>query len=114
MIERDRVLDRFDRLLPQHLVVRLFGAALMIGVLYLMIRGRWTSFGAITAVFGTPAGIGLLLDKRWGRLFGLLFCAVWGLLGLLFVLKGNGLTKNNLSLIFVALAGGWNLLKWRD
>jgi hypothetical protein len=106
MIERDRVLDRFDRLLPQHLVVRLFGAALMIGVLYLMIRGRWTSFGAITAVFGTPAGIGLLLDKRWGRLF--------GLLGLLFVLKGNGLTKNNLSLIFVALAGGWNLLKWRD
>jgi hypothetical protein len=103
-----------DRLLPQHLIVRVLGVVLLCSGVYLAVRGRWGYFGSITVALGAPAGLGLLLYRRWGRVLGLLYFGALGALAAVLILMGSGPTRNNLSLLLEAVGGGWAVYKWSD
>jgi hypothetical protein len=106
--------DWFDRLLPNSLIIRLWGSVLLGGGLFLIVRGRVGYFSAITIVLGIPAGLGMLLYQRWSRPIGLILFAAWGVMAVAFIALAGGASRMNLALLFSAVGGTWSVLQWND
>ena len=110
-VPRHGLLERF---LPQQIIVRTLGVVLLGSGVYLAVRGRWGYFSSLTIALLAPAGLGQLLHRRWGRVLGLLYFGILGVMSLAMILTGTGLTMNNLSLLLEAVGGGWAVYKWSD
>ena len=98
----------------QHLLVRLYGAILILGAVYNVFASR-RSFGYFTwlvLILGVPAGIGLIFYRRWGRILGLLFFLIWLGFALVFLTVGKGLTLNNAAFLIAAVGGLWTVYRW--
>jgi hypothetical protein len=95
-------------------LIRLWGALLLLGAIYIVLSSR-RPFGYFSwSVFtlGVPAGIGMILCRRWGRIFGLLLFVMWLIFALAMLTLGKGLTTNSLALLTAALGGLYSVYPW--
>ena len=93
---------------------RLIAVVWLLGAVYILVASRLSPgpFGTTTAVLAIPAGIGILLRRKWAVVPALLLCLAWGAVGILLMLKGSGLTLNNVSLLVGAVACGVIVVHW--
>jgi hypothetical protein len=93
---------------------RLIAVIWLLGALYILVASRLSPglFGTITAVLAIPAGIGILLRRKWAVVPAVLLCLAWGAVSILLMVKGAGLTLNNVVLLFAAVACGVIVVHW--
>ncbi len=101
--------------LPLSAIVRLFGAVILCGAVYLAVKSglRPGWFETPSIALGCVSGPGLLLYRRWARLPGMLYFGVWLALGFIILFAGSHPSKG-LSLIVPALCALPTLWMWSD
>ncbi|MCZ7648929.1 MAG: hypothetical protein M5U26_27345 [Planctomycetota bacterium] len=95
---------------------RLIAIIWLLGATYILVASRLSPglFGITTAVLAIPAGIGILLRRKWAVVPAVLLCLAWGAFAVLFMVKGAGLTLNNIVLLIAAVACGIIVVHWHQ
>jgi hypothetical protein len=94
--------------------VRLIAVVWLVGAIYILAASRLSLglFGAITVALAIPAGIGILTRQRWAVVPAVLLCLAWGMIAVLLMANGSGLTVNNVVLLGAAVACGITVVDW--
>lgn len=95
-------------------IVRLWGAVLLTGAIYIVwYREEWGWFTLPTVCLGTPAGLGMLLHRPFGRALGTLLFAYWTGFSLFVMWHGAALARS-FVLLSSALVGLLVLWVWDE
>jgi hypothetical protein len=97
-----------------HLLVRVYGCMLLFGAVFIGLSASRPLgyFSWTTLALGVPAGLGLVLYRKWGRVLGLLFSVVWLVFAIVLVAFGKGFTISNVVLLVAAVGGLWIVFQW--